>query len=109
MTPYPAVLAQTLPLTVGWEKVGIVTLLVFAISALYLGLVSPRYIVVELKKQLEDFQSRASKLEKENADLNATVLDLTRANGEMKIEVVRLTEQVDSLTREIRNIRESRG
>lgn len=74
------VLSATGPVTV-------VGVLLVAVFALYVGLVSPRYVVQEIRE-------RAEALEKENAELNATLVRLTEQNGDLKVETIRLGEQV---------------
>ena len=86
----------------GWERVGVVTLLVFAVSMLALGkFVTPRWV-------LDASERRNELLEKESETLNAELAGMRGQNGALreeiaglKAEVRHLTEQVGLLRREV--------
>ena len=83
-----------------WNVQGSITVvgvLCVALIALYLGLVTPKHIVVELRKREET-------LENENAALNNRVLELTQETAKLTGEVEALNLQVKYLGKEIERL-----
>lgn len=72
--------------------------LVVAVVALATGVVSPRYVVAEMRQ-------RAKALEEENTELNTSVQRLTLELGRMRIENEQRSATITSLRAEIAALR----
>lgn len=87
-----------------WNVQGSITVvgvLLVAVVALYLGLVSPRHAVQELKTRLQE-------REDENAVLHAERIKDIEEKAELRGEVAALRSEVTALRHEVTMLRESR-
>ena len=87
-----------------WNVQGSVTVvgvLLVAVIALYLGLVSPRHAVLELKTRLQE-------REDENAVLHAERIKDIEEKAELRGEVAALRQEVSALRQEVTLLRKGR-
>ena len=87
-----------------WNVQGSITVvgvLLVAVFALYMGLVSPRHAVLELKTRLQE-------REDENAVLHAERIKDIEEKAELRGEVAALRQEVSALRQEVTMLRESR-
>ncbi len=78
-------------------SISVVGALLVGIVALYLGLVSPRYIVSELK-------TRTQMLEAEHVEQNRVIVRLTEEKGGQEALAIKLAEQVKYLSQQIEQL-----
>lgn len=83
-------------------SVTVVGVLLFGIVALYLGLVTPKYSVEELRARLKEREA-------ENDALNADLIRRIEENAELRGQLLGLRQEVEHLRQEVRSLREELG
>lgn len=87
-----------------WNVQGSITVvgvLLVAVFALYMGLISPRHAVMEIKARLQE-------REDENATLHTERIKDIEEKAELRGEVAALRTEVSALRNEVTMLRESR-
>jgi predicted nucleic acid-binding Zn-ribbon protein len=88
-----------------WNVQGSITvvgILLLAVAALYLGLVTPKHTVEELRVRLKEREA-------ENAALNSDVVKRIEENGELRGELAALRRELEGLRGEIEGLRAELG
>jgi septal ring factor EnvC (AmiA/AmiB activator) len=86
-----------------WNVQGSITvvgLLLLAVAALYLGFVTPKTSVDEIRTRLKEREA-------ENATLHADVIKRIEENAELRGQLQNLTERIRALEEEVRVLRRS--
>lgn len=86
----------------GWEQVGVVGLLIAAIIALWLGYVSPKHVVSDLKTENAEVRS-------ELAAVNEKYVEQVKQNAEMAGQMEAMRSQLERVERELSRLRAKIG
>lgn len=88
-----------------WNVQGSITvvgILLLAVAALYLGLVTPKHTVEELRVRLKEREA-------ENAALGADVIRRIEENGELRGELSAMRRELEGLRGEVEGLRAELG
>jgi chromosome segregation ATPase len=89
-------------------SVTVVGVLLVGIVALYLGLVTPRHTVQEMRTRLVEREAETKLLHEDNIKQREEKAELRGQLGAMRSQLAGLEAEMEALRRELRHLREGR-